>query len=162
MNQEQIKGEFEQLKGAAKQLWAGLKDEDFRDATEEKILGRVTELYGITKAEAQSKLQSARDQIKAAGKNSSGKGAIAENIHKAADKFNEFTVQGQRKVDNLADTLSEYAEQSQQKIEGAAQVAKQQGQELYDSAEKYMKAKPMTACLIALGVGALLGAIISR
>lgn len=163
MNQEQIKGEFEQLKGAAKQLWAGLKDEDFRDATEEKIIGRVTELYGISKAEVKSKLQEVCDKAKAASSSSnSGKGAVADTIHKATDKINEYAVQGQKKVENLTDAVSEYAEQGQKKFDEAAHVAKEQGQELYNYAERYMKEKPVTTLLVALGIGALIGSIITR
>jgi uncharacterized protein YjbJ (UPF0337 family) len=57
MNTEQISGKWKQMKGAAKQQWGKLTDDDLeviagkRDA----LVGKLQERYGMAKEEAQKK-----------------------------------------------------------------------------------------------------------
>lgn len=59
MNWEQIKGKAEQLKGQAKQQWAELTDDDLQklEGKREEFVGRLTEVYGISKEEADKQVQ---------------------------------------------------------------------------------------------------------
>lgn len=143
MNQEQIKGKIQQVKGIAQQEWSKLKDEDFQEGSMERLAGRITELYGITKAEAQKKLDELMDTLGDAVDGSSGN-KVADSMHKMGDK------------------ISEYAEQGHKKLEEAADGIKHQSQEWYDYMDKCVKEKPLATLAIALGVGALIGSIISR
>jgi uncharacterized protein YjbJ (UPF0337 family) len=62
MNWDQIKGNWQQMKGIAKQRWGKLTDDDLAAIAGErdKLVGRLQELYGITKEEAQRQV----DQMK--------------------------------------------------------------------------------------------------
>ena len=57
MNTDQMSGKWKQMKGAAKQQWGKLTDDDLeviagkRDA----LIGKLQERYGMAKAEAQGK-----------------------------------------------------------------------------------------------------------
>lgn len=143
MNQEQVKGKFKQLEGLAKQEWSKLTDKDFQEGSIDRVIGRITELYGVTKAEAQSKLNEILSKIDEGTGRESG-GGLGSNIHKMTDK------------------ISDYAEQGQKKLEEAADSIKHQSEEWYQYIDKSMKEKPLATLAIALGVGALLGSIISR
>jgi uncharacterized protein YjbJ (UPF0337 family) len=55
VNWEQIKGNWEQAKGKVKTRWGKLTDDDLTTIAGErdKLTGRLQELYGLTKEEAQ-------------------------------------------------------------------------------------------------------------
>ncbi|HZD33174.1 MAG TPA: CsbD family protein [Candidatus Angelobacter sp.] len=66
MNSDQLAGKWKQLKGAAKEQWGKLTDDDLDviDGKQEKLQGRLQERYGISKEAAaeQIKQWSARMQ----------------------------------------------------------------------------------------------------
>jgi uncharacterized protein YjbJ (UPF0337 family) len=58
MNQDQIKGKWEQLTGAAKQSWGALTDDDMKEAegSSEKLYGIIHEKFGETKEAIKARL----------------------------------------------------------------------------------------------------------
>lgn len=54
MNWDQIKGQWKQLKGEAKNQWGALTDDDLARAEGDRdlLVGRIQERYGIAKEEA--------------------------------------------------------------------------------------------------------------
>jgi uncharacterized protein YjbJ (UPF0337 family) len=58
MNWDQIEGKWKQVKGAARQKWAKLTDDDleFIAGNREHFAGRLQERYGIAKEEAERQL----------------------------------------------------------------------------------------------------------
>lgn len=58
MNWEQIRGNWEQAKGELKIQWSKLTDDDLAhiNGERDKMLGRLQELYGMTKEEANEQL----------------------------------------------------------------------------------------------------------
>jgi uncharacterized protein YjbJ (UPF0337 family) len=58
MNWEQIEGRWKQLKGAVKQRWGKLTDDDLEviAGKRDELLGKLQERYGITKEEAEKQL----------------------------------------------------------------------------------------------------------
>ena len=58
MNQDQVKGKWEQVKGRAKRAWADLTDDDLMRAegSEDKLYGIIQEKFGDTKDAIQEKL----------------------------------------------------------------------------------------------------------
>lgn len=58
MNQEQIKGQWEQLKGKAKKAWGELTDDDILKAegSADKLYGVIQERFGDTKEAIADKL----------------------------------------------------------------------------------------------------------
>ena len=57
MNSDQIAGKWKQLKGAAKQQWGKLTDDDLEyiAGSSENLAGKLQERYGIAKEEAQKR-----------------------------------------------------------------------------------------------------------
>lgn len=55
MNWDQIKGNWKQGKGAVKQKWGQLTDDDLTqiEGSRDKLVGRVQERYGIAKEDAE-------------------------------------------------------------------------------------------------------------
>ncbi len=58
MNQDQVKGQWNQLKGKAKKAWAELTDDDFMKAegSMDKLFGVIQTRFGETKESIQAKL----------------------------------------------------------------------------------------------------------
>jgi uncharacterized protein YjbJ (UPF0337 family) len=59
MNQDQIEGKFDQLRGKIKETWGRLSDDDIALANgkTEQFLGKVQEMYGLTKEAAQKRFE---------------------------------------------------------------------------------------------------------
>ena len=60
MNWDQIEGKWKQAKGAVKQQWGKLTDDDLDviNGKQDQLLGKIQERYGITREEAQKQLDS--------------------------------------------------------------------------------------------------------
>jgi len=58
MNWEQIRGNWEQAKGELKVRWGKLTDDDLArvNGERDKLVGRLQELYGISKEEAEKQV----------------------------------------------------------------------------------------------------------
>lgn len=59
MNKLQLKGNWNQVKGALKEKWADLTDDDFLqiEANNDQLIGKIQERYGIKKEEAEKQIQ---------------------------------------------------------------------------------------------------------
>lgn len=57
MNQDQVKGKFEQLRGKIKETWGRLSDSDIAlaEGKRDQFLGKVQETYGLAKEDAQKR-----------------------------------------------------------------------------------------------------------
>jgi len=62
MNQDQVKGQWDQVKGKAKQVWGELTDDDFKKAegSADRLHGIIQEKFGDTKEAIKAKLDKAR------------------------------------------------------------------------------------------------------
>jgi uncharacterized protein YjbJ (UPF0337 family) len=58
MNWDQVEGNWKQMKGAVKERWGKLTDDDLTvaEGKVEAFAGRLQERYGITKEEAQKQM----------------------------------------------------------------------------------------------------------
>ena len=58
MNKDQIKGNWKQLKGSAKERWGKLTDDDLDriDGNREQLEGKIQERYGATREEAERQI----------------------------------------------------------------------------------------------------------
>ncbi len=59
MNWEWVKGNWHQLKGQAKSRWGKLTDDDLTriDGERERLVGKIQEAYGVSKAEAERQVE---------------------------------------------------------------------------------------------------------
>ena len=66
MNQDQVKGKWEQVKGRAKEAWGVLTDDDFKKAegSVEKLYGVIQEKVGDTKESIRAKLDNLHAESK--------------------------------------------------------------------------------------------------
>jgi uncharacterized protein YjbJ (UPF0337 family) len=55
MNSDEIRGKWNQVKGAVKEKWGQLTDDDLTqiDGNRDKLVGKIQERYGITKEKAE-------------------------------------------------------------------------------------------------------------
>ena len=60
MNWDQIEGKWKQAKGAVKQKWSKLTDDDltYIDGQKDRFVGKLQERYGINKEDAQKQVDS--------------------------------------------------------------------------------------------------------
>lgn len=60
MNWEQVKGNWNQIKGEVKAKWGDLTDDDLTriDGEKDKLVGVIQERYGVTKEEAERQVDS--------------------------------------------------------------------------------------------------------
>jgi uncharacterized protein YjbJ (UPF0337 family) len=58
MNWNRIEGEWHQVKGHVKSQWAKLTDDDLNNIAgkKEQLLGKIQELYGIVKEDAEKQI----------------------------------------------------------------------------------------------------------
>lgn len=59
MNWDQIEGKWKQFKGAAKQKWGKLTDDDldFVGGKRDQLVGKIQERYGMSKEEAHREIE---------------------------------------------------------------------------------------------------------
>ncbi len=58
MNSEQLKGNWKQFVGKAKEQWGKLTDDDWKvvEGKRDQLVGKIQERYGITREEAKRQL----------------------------------------------------------------------------------------------------------
>jgi uncharacterized protein YjbJ (UPF0337 family) len=58
MNTDQLKGNWKQLVGKAKEKWGRLTDDDWKviEGKRDQLVGKIQERYGITREEAERQL----------------------------------------------------------------------------------------------------------
>ena len=63
MNNEQINGQFNQLKGKIKETWGKLTDNDITlyNGKRDQFLGKLQEHYGLIKEDAEIKIKALED-----------------------------------------------------------------------------------------------------
>jgi uncharacterized protein YjbJ (UPF0337 family) len=87
MNTDQLSGKWKQMKGAAKQHWGKLTDDDLEviAGKREALAGKLQERYGMAKEDAQTKADEWLKSYKLANEEAIA-GDRHENAHHAAGK----------------------------------------------------------------------------
>jgi uncharacterized protein YjbJ (UPF0337 family) len=59
MNEEQVKGAFDQIRGKIKETWGRLSDDDvaLANGKREAFFGRLQQTYGLAKEDAEKRLE---------------------------------------------------------------------------------------------------------
>jgi uncharacterized protein YjbJ (UPF0337 family) len=75
MNWDQLAGNWKQMKGAAKQRWAKLTDDDMTNLSgkRDELVGKIQERYGVTREQAQKEVDEWADTADAKAKSFSAK-----------------------------------------------------------------------------------------
>ncbi|MCA9857801.1 MAG: CsbD family protein [Dehalococcoidia bacterium] len=63
MNEDKMKGQWNQISGKAKEKWGQLTDDDMQqiDGKRDQLVGKVQERYGIAKDEAEKQVKDFED-----------------------------------------------------------------------------------------------------
>jgi uncharacterized protein YjbJ (UPF0337 family) len=71
MNWDQLEGKWKQVKGAVKQKWGRLTDDDLDviAGKRDQLIGKIQDRYGITKEEAEKQIDGWTPTLPAAGEN---------------------------------------------------------------------------------------------
>ncbi|MEX2307019.1 MAG: CsbD family protein [Pirellulales bacterium] len=129
--QEQIKGNWNQLKGKIKQRWGQLTDDELQE-----VEGNFDQLVGLI----QQKTGEARQQVER---------AINELSEQAGGIFTQAT-----------DAARQYAEQASHAFRGAAEQARESAVERYGEAYEMIRSRPAESVAVAFGTGLLLGIVV--
>jgi uncharacterized protein YjbJ (UPF0337 family) len=130
MNQAQVNGKWEQIKGTAKQAWGKLTDDDFAKAegSAEKLFGIIHEKFGDAKEAIHDKVhtESKWEQIKGSAKKAWAKlsdddlekaeGSAEKLLGIIHDKFGDAKDSVQDKVGNAKDKLVDAKDSMQDKL----------------------------------------------
>lgn len=59
MNSDQIKGNWNQLKGSLKKQWGKLTDDDVKqiEGNRDQLVGKIQERYGVAREEAEKQVE---------------------------------------------------------------------------------------------------------
>lgn len=65
MNWDQVKGQWKQMKGRAREKWGELTDDDLDvvQGEQEQLVGRIQERYGMEKEEARREVDAWLDKL---------------------------------------------------------------------------------------------------
>lgn len=65
MNDDKIKGQWQQLKGKIKEHWGKLTDDDVTEAdgNSDQLAGKIQERYGIARDEAKKQVKTFHDSL---------------------------------------------------------------------------------------------------
>jgi uncharacterized protein YjbJ (UPF0337 family) len=63
MNSDQLAGQWKQMKGAVKQQWGMLTDDDLKliEGNRDQLIGKIQERYGIAREEAEKQVEQWRN-----------------------------------------------------------------------------------------------------
>jgi uncharacterized protein YjbJ (UPF0337 family) len=130
-NQQQVMGNWREIKGALKQRWGQLTDQELTEAegNRDKLIGLVQRKTGETRAAIEDFL---------------------EETWPAASSM----------VQQAADMAREYAGAAGEQVSQAYEQVSQRVQEGYAAAEDHVRANPLQSVGFAFGAGVLTGVIL--
>lgn len=114
INQEQLQGNWQQLEGIVKKKWGKLTDNDLLESEgkREKLIGKITERYGIQKQKAEKQLDKFLKRFDGAGYDIS-----------LANKASHMAKELNTKAHHAAEQCQTYAKANPFKALGSAMLA---------------------------------------
>jgi uncharacterized protein YjbJ (UPF0337 family) len=129
--QQQLQGNWHEIKGAVKKKWGQVTDQDLTSAE-----GDAERLVGII----QRKTGEARDAIE----------RFLDNLGPEAKSA----------VGQAANTVREYAEVAGQQVSQAYEQVSERVHRGYEAAEQHVRENPAQSLAVAFGAGVLMGVIV--
>jgi uncharacterized protein YjbJ (UPF0337 family) len=149
MNQAQLKGKWEQIKGSAKKVWGDLTDDDFTKAqgSAEKLYGIIHEKYGDTKESIMAKMEKLQDRRDASSKEAeSNSGKREAQLAQLGARLDEMVAKAEKmgadaKADyhKRIDELKEKYRATQAKLTELKNAGKEKLEALEEGVEKAWK-----------------------
>jgi uncharacterized protein YjbJ (UPF0337 family) len=129
--QQQLTGNWNQLKGMVKQRWGQLTDDELQ-----QVEGNYDQLVGLV----QQKTGQARQQI--------------ERV------LNELNEQSSGMLQSAVGTARQYASQASESARGATHQLRRQASARFDEAQEMVYEHPAESIAVAFGTGLLVGMVI--
>jgi uncharacterized protein YjbJ (UPF0337 family) len=129
--QQQLTGNWNQLKGKLKERWGQLTDDELKAAE-----GNYDHLVGLI----QQRTGEGRQQVE--------------------QFLREFNEQSGGAMAKAAETARQYADQAREAVRGAAQEVRYKASERYQDAQELVRQQPAEAVAVAFGTGLLVGLLI--
>jgi uncharacterized protein YjbJ (UPF0337 family) len=131
VNQQQLAGNWQEIKGAIKRRWGQLTDRELTEAE-----GNTEQLIGLI----QRKTGEARDAI---------------------ERFLDDVVpQATSTARNIASTARGYAEAAGEQVSQAYEKVSERVQQGYEAAQETVREKPLQSLGLAFGAGVLIGVVV--
>jgi len=130
MNQQQLAGNWNEVKGAVKQRWGQLTDQDLTAAE-----GSVERLIGLIQRKT------------------------GETRNKIEQFLDEIGSEGSSMAQQVASTAREYAEAAGEQVNQAYDQVAERVQQGYQAAEEHVRDNPLQSLAVAFAAGGLTGVI---
>jgi len=129
--QQQLQGNWHEIKGAVKKKWGQLTDQDLTTAegNTERLIGLIQRKTGETRDAIERFLEDLAPEAKSA-------------------------------VGQAANTVREYAEAAGEHVSEAYDQVAQRVQQGYEAAEDHVRQNPAQSLAVAFGAGVLMGVIV--
>jgi len=129
--QEQLMGNWNQLKGKVKQRWGQLTDDELSH-----VEGNFDQLVGLVQQKT---------------------GESRQNIERT---LSEFSDQAGGAFTQATETARQYAEQAGEKLRGAADQVRQRTQGYAEDAQAMVRSRPAESVAVAFGAGLIVGLMV--
>ncbi len=131
MNTQEMKGNWNQVKGKVKQKWGQLTDDELAE-----VEGNIDGLIGLV----QQKTGQAREHI--------------EQI------LHDFSEQAGSSFTDATETARKYASQATEQLRDTAEQVRDRTMEGYEQATDMIRRRPTESVAVAFGTGILLGIVV--
>lgn len=112
MNTDILKGNWNEVKGEAKQRWNKLTDDDLNSikGDSDKLAGTLQKYYGYAKDEVKSMIEDFSSSLedKKGGSNGSGRSGLNKATHKVSDMTNDVFKKTKEVAEQFKNEASEY------------------------------------------------------
>jgi len=131
LNQQTLKGNWNQIKGKLHERWGDLTDDDFRSAegNVERLVGTIQERTGETRAAIE-------------------------------DYLEELSANAGPAMKRAADTIRGYAEQAAESVQEASHHASESLQAGFSQTQNLVRRRPFESVMTCFGIGIVTGMII--
>jgi len=129
--QQQLQGNWNEIKGAVKKKWGQLTDQDLvtAEGNTERLIGLIQRKTGETRDAIERFLEELSPEVKSA-------------------------------VGQAANTVREYAEAAGEHVTQAYDQVAERVQQGYEAAEEHVRENPAQSLAVAFGAGVLMGVIV--
>lgn len=134
-SREQLKGQWNEVKGRLKEHWGQLTDDDFRhaDGNADQLVGVVQQKTGATRGEVEKFIDSLFH------------GSVGERASEAIEQYSDA-------AQHLARDASDYARRQARRLS-------QQSVDYSERVAATVRARPVESVVIAFGIGIAAGAL---
>ncbi len=142
VNQQVLKGHWDEIKGKLRAHWAALSDDDL-----EQCSGNLQQIVGVI----QSKTGESRDKIE---------NYLEEIVAESGGDMDATSSSPREYVRQAATTVQQTAREAGERAQHAAQQVRESMREGYAEAEQIVRQRPIESLAVCFGAGLIAGVIV--